>query len=121
LEKSIPGAQTVPDNPARLAVYGSLAPGKENHGQLAGLIGSWSKGTVRGKLHPEGWGATMGYPALILDPEGDEVEVNVFASPGLPSAWTRLDDFEGSGYQRVLTQVMQQGVPTPACIYVLAP
>ena len=25
----------------RLAVYGSLAPGREKHGQLAGLKGRW--------------------------------------------------------------------------------
>jgi gamma-glutamylcyclotransferase (GGCT)/AIG2-like uncharacterized protein YtfP len=49
----------------RLAVYGSLAPGRENHWVLAGMSGAWQKGSVRGRLHPEGWGATEGYPAIV--------------------------------------------------------
>jgi len=114
------GNESTQDNRSRLAVYGSLAPGKQNHGQLAGLKGTWSRGTVHGKLFPEGWGATMGYPGLILDPQGDAVEVNVFESPDLPEAWARLDDFEGSGYRRVLTQVTQEDRQTLAHIYVLA-
>jgi gamma-glutamylcyclotransferase (GGCT)/AIG2-like uncharacterized protein YtfP len=48
----------------------------------------------------------LGYPALILDPEGPTVEVQIFESADLPSHWPpRLDDFEGSGYQRVAVPV----------------
>ena len=55
---------------SRLATYGTLAPGRVNHHELAGLKGVWQQGTVRGKLVAAGWGATLGYPALILDPQG---------------------------------------------------
>jgi gamma-glutamylcyclotransferase (GGCT)/AIG2-like uncharacterized protein YtfP len=104
----------------RLAVYGTLAPGRSNHGQLAGLAGAWSPGVVRGELFQEGWGAVEGYPGLRLDPAGGEVAVQVFASPDLPDHWDRLDRFEGAEYRRVVTTVMGEDGPVEANIYVIA-
>lgn len=104
----------------RLAVYGSLAPGKENHGQLDGLSGTWQPGTVRGHLHAEGWGATMGYTALRLDPEASEVPVLVFESADLPAHWARLDDFEGEDYRREPCTVATAQGPVTACVYAVA-
>jgi len=40
----------------RLATYGTLAPGRPNHGQLTGLSGRWLVGHVRGSLVQAGWG-----------------------------------------------------------------
>jgi len=88
-----------------LAVYGSLAPGRENAGQLAGLGGAWLPGTVRGRLHPLGWGATAGYPGLRPEPDGDLVAVQVLVSPDLARGWARLDAFEGPDYRRLLVPV----------------
>ena len=104
----------------RLATYGTLAPGRANHHQLDGLVGAWSAGTVRGRLAPEGWGAALGYPGLILDPDGEAIDVQVFASEDLPAHWRRLDAFEGDGYRRVATQVLTAHGALDACIYVLA-
>lgn len=109
------------DGEARLAVYGTLAPGRSNHHQLAGLKGRWRKGTVRGRLFPSGWGAALGYPGLVLDERGEVVEVQLFESPDLPAHWQRLDEFEGTGYQRVTVAVALAEEMLPACIYVLAP
>jgi len=106
---------------SRLVNYGSLSPGRVNHHELAGLRGNWRMGTVRGRLMPEGWGATMGYPGLILDPQGPQVQVYLFESCDLPDHWDRLDEFEGSGYQRVTTQVWTPDGELEACIYVLVP
>ena len=106
---------------SRLVTYGSLSPGLVNHHELAGLRGNWRMGTVRGRLMPGGWGATMGYPGLILDPQGPRVQVYLFESRDLPDHWERLDEFEGSGYQRVITQVCTPDGELEACIYVLAP
>jgi gamma-glutamylcyclotransferase (GGCT)/AIG2-like uncharacterized protein YtfP len=106
--------------PTRLATYGSLAPGRVNHGELAGLDGTWTAGTVRGRLAPEGWGAALGFPGLVLDPEGEDVAVFVFSSPDLPRRWPRLDAFEGDGYRRVVAEVRTPDGPLDACIYVLA-
>jgi gamma-glutamylcyclotransferase (GGCT)/AIG2-like uncharacterized protein YtfP len=104
----------------RLAVYGTLAPGRENHRQLADLQGQWQRGTVRGNLTNAGWGSALGYPGLILDPSGPVVEVYLFESLDLPDHWARLDEFEGDGYQRVITQVRLADGELSAHIYALA-
>ena len=59
----------------RLAVYGTLAPGRPNHHHLSGLKGRWIEGSMRGHLLREGWGADLGYPGLILDAGGPTVGV----------------------------------------------
>ena len=95
----------------RLATYGTLAPGRPNHGELSDLSGRWVVGHVRGSLVEAGWGADVGYPGLILDPDGATIEVFVFESEALPQHWPRLDAFEGPGYRRVTTEVSTaQGV-----------
>ena len=104
----------------RLAVYGSLAPGRPNHHQLNELSGRWIEGPVRGQLLQEGWGAELGYPGLVLDPGGPTVGVQVFESPDLADHWTRLDEFEGSGYRRTVTAVSTDEGDQLASIYILA-
>jgi gamma-glutamylcyclotransferase (GGCT)/AIG2-like uncharacterized protein YtfP len=105
----------------RLATYGTLAPGRPNHGQLGDLPGRWLVGQVRGSLVEAGWGATLGYPGLILDPDEERrVEVHVFESRALLDHWDRLDAFEGLGYRRVAVDVATAEGVLPASIYVLA-
>jgi gamma-glutamylcyclotransferase (GGCT)/AIG2-like uncharacterized protein YtfP len=104
----------------RLASYGTLALGRVNHHQLAELNGHWQRGTVQGRLIDSGWGAALGFPGLILDPSGPLVEVHLFESLELPDHWSRLDEFEGPGYRRVVTQVRTPEGYLGACIYVLA-
>ena len=104
----------------RLAVYGSLAPGRINHHQLAGLSGRWYSGTVRGTLVAEGWGSALGYPAIMLSASAPAVEVQVFESGDLPDHWARLDAFEGSAYRRVTTLVSAAQGEVEAQIYELA-
>jgi gamma-glutamylcyclotransferase (GGCT)/AIG2-like uncharacterized protein YtfP len=104
----------------RLATYGTLAPGRPNHHQLDGLQGRWLAGHVSGRLVEAGWGASLGYPALVLDPDGSAVRVDVFESVDLPAHWTRLDAFEGPSYQRVVTTVRTCTGDIDASIYVLA-
>ena len=101
-----------------LATYGSLAPGRSNHHQLSNLRGEWSIGTVRGKLVEKGWGAALGYPALVIDAGGDKIEVHLFRSADLPKHWSRLDDFEGSEYCRAAVQVETADGLIDAWIYV---
>ena len=104
----------------RLATYGSLAPGRPNHHQLGGLDGHWLEGKVYGTLVNAGWGSGWGYPALILDPDGSAIDVHVLESVDLPAHWSRLDDFEGPGYRRVVTTVRTPAGDVDAYIYVLA-
>jgi gamma-glutamylcyclotransferase (GGCT)/AIG2-like uncharacterized protein YtfP len=103
----------------RLAVYGTLAPGKVDHDRLAGLDGQWFDGNVRGRLREEGWGATIGFPGIAPDADGPEVAVRVFDSPDLSLHWERLDRLEGSASHRTVTTATVDGGPPPVCIYAL--
>lgn len=103
----------------RLAVYGSLAPGRLNHHQLSNLSGHWRPGKVRGRLEARGWGAAVGFPGLVLDSRGDEIEVQLFECQELPAHWMRLDGFEGDGYRRVTARVETASGAVEACVYVL--
>ena len=75
---------------------------------------------MRGSLVDAGWGAKLGFPALILDPDGGPIEVSVFESEALLDHWHRLDAFEGPGYRRVAVDVSTPEGVLPACIYVVA-
>jgi gamma-glutamylcyclotransferase (GGCT)/AIG2-like uncharacterized protein YtfP len=75
---------------------------------------------LRGSLVDAGWGAKLGFPALILDPDGPPIEVFVFESDALLDHWHRLDTFEGPGYRRVTVDVSTPEGVLPASIYVLA-
>ena len=101
----------------RLATYGTLAPGRPNHHQLADLQGRWLTGMVRGALVNRGWGADLGYPALIPSAEGDEIEIHLFLSPDLPEHWDRLDAFEGNAYRRARIVVETEEGQLEAWIY----
>ena len=104
----------------RLFVYGTLAPGRPNERVLEAVPGVWEPATVRGDLLPEGWGAGVGFPGIVLDEQGSEVEGFVFSSPSLHAHWERLDDFEGDGCQRVLTAArLRDGRTVDAHIFVL--
>lgn len=104
----------------QLFVYGTLCPGRSNAHILEKIGGSFEPGCVRGTLHPEGWGATYGYPAIIPDPAGEKVEGYLFHSENLPQHWMDLDDFEGEGYERVVVEVeLVSGKKEKAFIYAL--
>lgn len=103
-----------------LATYGTLAPGRPNAHLLDGLRGRWTHGMVRGRLIEQGWGAAMGYPAIVLDAQGPEVAVHLFVSADLPAHWARLDAFEGTDYRRAAIDVVTDQGRVPAWIYVYA-
>ena len=103
----------------RLATYGTLAPGRPDRQQLDGLEGRWLEGQVYGTLVDEGWGASLGYPALILDPHGSAIDVHVFESGNPPAHSVTPRRLEGPGYQRVVTTVRTPAGDVDASIYVL--
>lgn len=105
----------------RLFVYGTLAPGRPNAHVLAHVPGEWQPATVTGTLLEMGWGAAIGYPGIILDEHGREVEGFLFSSESLVDHWARLDQFEGEGYERVLATVkLRDGTVVGAYIYRLS-
>ncbi len=109
-----------PAFPDRLFVYGSLQPGGPNEHVLAKLDGRWRPASIRGILREAGWGAAMGYPGLILDDQGDEVQGQVFESADLAEFWPELDAFEGAEYERVAVEArLGDGDRISACCYIL--
>lgn len=103
-----------------LFVYGTLAPNKPNAHILEAIGGTWSKGSVKGWLKEAGWGAELGFPGLTLSPDGQTIDGYIFSSEQLDSLWNSLDEFEGSEYQRVLTEVtLENGQIQQAYVYAL--
>ena len=90
----------------KLFIYGSLGPGQPNERILAAIGGTWEPAIVKGHLKQCGWGAKMGYPAIVLDKNGEDVSGFVFSSDDLAKHWNKLDDFEGDGYQRVIAEAL---------------
>lgn len=87
----------------------------EHHGDLGAGDCHWLVAPRR-----QGWGAAVGYPGILLDEQGDEVQGWVFTSDSLAEHWARLDAFEGEGYERVVTMAkLGDGTAVGAFIYVL--
>jgi gamma-glutamylcyclotransferase (GGCT)/AIG2-like uncharacterized protein YtfP len=104
----------------RLFVYGTLAPGRPNEHVLSKVPGTWQQATVRGRLVHEGWGAEQGYPGIVLDESATVVHGYLLASDALHSEWSRLDEFEGKQYDRVLANVqLDSGQVVEAYLYQL--
>ncbi len=104
----------------RLFVYGTLGPGRPNEHVLTDIGGTWEEASVNGYLQQRGWGADMGYPGIVLDEAGDEVQGYIFCSDKLDDHWADLDAFEGEEYKRILIQVKTKDNQTvEAYIYML--
>lgn len=89
----------------KLAVYGTLRPGGSNHHLIAEFPGEWTRASVRGRLLAQAPAARLGYPAMVWQPEGDEIEVDLLSSPALKNFWHVLDEFEGEHYRRILVPI----------------
>ncbi len=104
----------------RLFIYGSLQPGGPNEHVLANVDGAWEPAFVKGRLVEAGWGASMGYPGLVIDEDGSEIHGHVLSSAELPALWPTLDEFEGQEYERVIARVtLRGGELVKASVYVL--
>jgi gamma-glutamylcyclotransferase (GGCT)/AIG2-like uncharacterized protein YtfP len=118
-------SQSYPDNFSftpehRLVTYGSLGPDRPNHYRLSHIEGTWTQGTVRGNLVQFGWGAAMGYPALVLDEAGPTLDVWVLEAKEMEREWAWLDELEGEEYARVTVPVSTAGGVVIAQIYALS-
>ena len=104
----------------RLFIYGSLQPGGPNEHVLTAIGGEWASAIVKGSLVEGGWGASMGFPGLLIDDDGSDVHGHVFSSPNLTQNWDYLDEFEGEEYERVVTSAtLNSGEQVEAYVYVL--
>ena len=102
----------------RMAFYGTLRPGAENHYEVRNIAGTWRAGTVRGWKYDITWGPADGYPGITLDAGAPATEVDVLDSDDLEKNLRRIDDFEGPGYRRVEVEVTyDDGTTDTAWIY----
>lgn len=102
----------------RMAFYGTLRPGGDNHYEIRNIAGTWRRGTVRGWCYDIGWGPADGYPGITLSPDAPPVSVDVLESEELEKQLRRIDDFEGPGYRRTSVEVaMDDGTVVSAEIY----
>ncbi|MGB7403607.1 gamma-glutamylcyclotransferase [Arcobacter sp. KX21116] len=83
-----------------LFVYGTLMPNCPNAHVLEKIVGKFVPATVKGFLVDAGWSASMGYPGIRLDANGDTVHGFLFTSSNLINHWDYLDDFEGNEFVR---------------------
>ena len=83
-----------------LFVYGTLMQNCPNGHVLENIVGKFVPATVTGELIGAGWSASMGYPGIKLDPEGDTVHGFLFYSHNLDDNWEYLDNFEGEEFVR---------------------
>jgi gamma-glutamylcyclotransferase (GGCT)/AIG2-like uncharacterized protein YtfP len=84
-----------------LVVYGSLKPGEMNHHHVADIEGEWVDGVIKGEMGK--WRQYLRFARNTQNPQ--KVEVKVLISVKLPQHWSRLDEFEGEAYKRVLCDV----------------
>ena len=87
-----------------LIIYGTLAPTQPNHSKIEHIKGEWRKGSIKGTLVNEGWGAALGYFGFKHTAPEEQVTVPAYIliSDELADYWPYLDDFEGEGYRRLL-------------------
>jgi len=103
-----------------LFVYGTLMPNCPNGHVLENIVGKFVPATVTGELIGAGWSASMGYPGIKLDPEGDTVHGYLFYSHNLADYWEFLDEFEGEEFIRTeVTVERHDELDVNTCIYVL--
>ena len=91
----------------RLAVYGTLRPGREDHHVLSAIQGIWNRAWIEGHLFE-----ARGLPAFRPDSRDSEPAtrhgIDLLESPTLVDKWPQLDEFEGSGYRRSLVVVYRE-------------
>ncbi len=101
------------DHPShRIAVYGTLAPGKPNASVIADIKGEWKQGTVVGNVHKQD-----GLHAFRWTDNGNTVGVQVLVTSDLKAHLERLDQFEGPRYRRILVPVSLSGRISVCSIY----
>lgn len=104
----------------KLFVYGTLGPGKPNEHILRKIGGIWKSGYVLGELFKEGWGSEMGFPGIRLENKIEKIKGKVFYSDNLDKHWEYLDNFEGTAYQRIKTEITLEEDSTKVEAYIYA-
>jgi gamma-glutamylcyclotransferase (GGCT)/AIG2-like uncharacterized protein YtfP len=96
----------------RLVIYGTLAPGRENHRVIEDFSGDYRDCAVHGRIDE-----VDGLPYFTWAPSGASIGAQLFTSRQLPEKWDDLDRFEGDGYKRRLIPATADGELSVASIY----
>lgn len=105
-----------------LFVYGTLMPNCPNGHVLENIVGKFVPATVKGYLKDAGWSASMGYPGIKLDENGDTVHGYLFYSDNLINHWDYLDEFEGEEFTRTpVTVERHDELDVDTFVYTLKP
>ena len=105
-----------------LFVYGTLMPNCPNGHVLENIVGKFVPATVKGYLKDAGWSASMGYPGIKLDENGDTVHGFLFYSDNLINHWDYLDEFEGEEFTRTPVSVERHDeLDVDTFVYTLKP
>lgn len=80
-----------------LVAYGSLKPNEANHHVVSSIRGEWLDGWITGEMG--NWGPYLLY--VPTENGGTKLPVKILISSDLPAHWARLDEFEGSAYERI--------------------
>lgn len=87
----------------KLVAYGTLQPSKVNHSVLEPLtVKEWTKVQIEGKFTER----QDGLRSFKWRESSTRQTAMLLKSPQLPSFWTRLDEFEGAGYKRILVTAL---------------
>ena len=104
----------------KIFIYGTLGPGGPNEHVMKKIGGEWKAASVKGFLRAEGWGADMGYPGLVADEAGEDIQGHIFISNSLTKHLSYLDEFEGDGYERIeIIAYLENDESTRAYTYAL--
>ena len=87
-----------------LAVYGELTADGADHHIVKRLATSWLAGTAKGWLYEIGWGDAEGLVGFTIDPDGQDIRVEVllteFDSSEADKRLRPVDQFIGDGFER---------------------
>jgi gamma-glutamylcyclotransferase (GGCT)/AIG2-like uncharacterized protein YtfP len=83
----------------RLLTYGTLSPGGANAHMLASISSSPRSVQIKGKIIPKNG---LSYYDRYYRSADPMISCVLLESDDLPLIWPRLDDFEGTEYQRIL-------------------
>jgi gamma-glutamylcyclotransferase (GGCT)/AIG2-like uncharacterized protein YtfP len=100
----------------RLVVYGTLAPGEENHHVIEPAGGTWRTVDIEGVMGS--WGR---YPVFEWVTPGEMLPAMLIESATLSRYWKRLDEFETDHYARHLVPYSDGGSIGVTNCYVRAP
>lgn len=87
----------------RLVSYGTLKPGKVNHGLLEDVKGEWHEVLIQGTITEE-----HGLEYFSWSTAAERIQAQMLVSPHPIQCFPELDQFEGREYERIWIPVLEK-------------